>query len=91
MKEKYITNSKIVFRKEEDGALLYNLETGEIKILNEVGAFIFELCDGKHDKEEIINEIIKNFEIDKNTAEKDFDIFIKEMEKENLILRKELD
>jgi Coenzyme PQQ synthesis protein D (PqqD) len=49
--------------------------------LNETGAFIWELIDGKRDIEEIINELTIDYDIDKKNAEEDVLSFIDNMHK----------
>ena len=49
--------------------------------LNETGAFIWELIDGKRDVDEIISELTKEYEIDVTTAEADVMAFIEKMNK----------
>ncbi|MGQ9619629.1 MAG: PqqD family protein [Bacteroidales bacterium] len=52
-----------------------------IYTLNETGAFIWELIDGKMTVEEIIGEVIKEFDTDRKTATRDVFDFINSMEK----------
>jgi hypothetical protein len=47
--------------------------------LNETGAFIWELIDGKNSIENIINELTKEFAVDYETASKDVFSFIDDM------------
>jgi methyltransferase-like protein len=47
--------------------------------LNETGAFIWELIDGKRNLEEIINAVTEEYEIEKGSAEKDVFSFIDNM------------
>jgi hypothetical protein len=49
--------------------------------LNETGAFIWEHIDGKNSVENIINELIKEYDVDYSTASYDVFSFINEMEK----------
>jgi Coenzyme PQQ synthesis protein D (PqqD) len=49
--------------------------------LNETGAFIWELIDGKRNVEEIINKLIIDYDIDKKNAEEDVLSFIENMNK----------
>lgn len=41
--KKYAANPEILCETEKDGMLLFNPESGEVKILNETGAFVFDL------------------------------------------------
>ena len=49
--------------------------------LNETGAFIWEHIDGKRTVEEIITELMNEYEIDKQNAESDVITFIGNMRK----------
>jgi hypothetical protein len=49
--------------------------------LNETGAFIWELIDGKRTVGEIISELVKEFDIDNDTASADVISFIDDMKK----------
>jgi hypothetical protein len=49
--------------------------------LNDTGAFIWDLIDGKRDVEEIIGELIKEYEIDEGKAKDDVMAFIEKMNK----------
>ncbi|HOF04954.1 MAG TPA: PqqD family protein [Syntrophales bacterium] len=45
---------ELVFRKEEEGAFLFDPATGNLKYLNAGGVNIYELCDGRKTVGEII-------------------------------------
>ena len=47
--------------------------------LNETGAFIWELIDGKRDVDELISELTKEYDIDAASAEADVMDFIEKM------------
>jgi len=43
----YIRNPDVVLREEDaDGALLFNPDTNQIRVLNTTGLFVWKLCDG---------------------------------------------
>ena len=52
-------NPEMVFRKEEDGAFLFDPHTGNLKYLNANGVSIYELCDGKKTVGEIITLLME--------------------------------
>lgn len=79
-------NKKIVLREEGDEAFLFDPETGTIKTLNITGISIWKLCDGSHSKEEIIDRVIKEYDVkSKDIAKKDLDDFLQMLEKADLI------
>lgn len=44
---RYIRNPDVVLREEDpDGALLFNPDTNQIRVLNNTGLFVWKLCDG---------------------------------------------
>ncbi len=49
--------------------------------LNETGAFIWEHIDGKKDVQDIISEMISEYEVDYDTASNDVFSFIDDMRK----------
>jgi len=56
-----MANPDIVFREEEDGAFLFDPNTGELKCLNPMGSAIWLLCDGSQSFEQIEQEIIEQY------------------------------
>jgi hypothetical protein len=83
----YIANPEVVFREEEDGAIVLDPETGELKILNETGAFIFKLCDGKHTEEDIVKKLVYEFEVEDNekVLEEHVGAFLEELHEKRLV------
>jgi hypothetical protein len=56
-------------------------DMNSVYTLNETGAFIWEHIDGKRTVEEIITELMNEYEIDKQNAESDVITFIGNMRK----------
>ena len=56
-----LANPDIVFRKEEEGAFLFDPKTGELKCLNPMGSLIWLLCDGSLSLEQIQQKITKQY------------------------------
>ncbi len=63
-------------------------DMNSVYTLNETGAFIWELIDGKRDVEAIIKAMTEEYDIDFKSAEKDVFTFIDNMSK-YLIIRTE--
>ena len=60
---KYIRNPDVVLREEDvNGALLFNPDTNQIKVLNATGLFIWRLCDGRLDLSAIVKALQESFE-----------------------------
>ncbi len=59
----YDRNPDVVLREEnEDGALLFNPDTNQIKVVNSTGLHIWQLCDGHRDVPAIVEEIQQVFD-----------------------------
>ena len=56
-----LANPDIVFREEEDGAFLFDPNSGELKCLNPMGSVIWLLCDGSLSCEKIENEVVGRY------------------------------
>lgn len=58
-----VRNPDVVLREEDpDGALLFNPDTNQIRVINSTGLFIWKHCDGKKDLPEIVSSLKKSFE-----------------------------
>ena len=63
----YITNPDVVLREEDDdGGLLFNPDTNQIRVLNHTGLYVWKRCDGTNNIESIIEGLKNDFE---NTPE----------------------
>ncbi len=79
-------NSKIVFREECSGALLFDPDTGSIKVLNETGKFIWQNLTVNSSKELLLEKIMDNFDlVDRNKIEEDLEKFLEELQKLKLL------
>lgn len=61
-------NPDLVFREDNDGGLIFDPATGDVQVLNETAAFICALLDGSRTAEEIVAEVIEEFEVEDPTA-----------------------
>lgn len=55
------------------------LQGSEIYRLNEVGARIYDLCDGNNSKKDIVEKLAKFYDGDRMEIVRDVDEFIKEL------------
>ena len=73
-------NQDIVFREEEEGAFLFNPDTGQIFHLNELGTSIWKSCVKAKRPEQIIKDICLDFsEISREQIERDCMKFFEEL------------
>ena len=53
--------------------------------LNPVGAFIWKLLEKGATKEELVDAVLKEYEIDRDTASSDIDKYIAKLREKNII------
>lgn len=53
--------------------------------LNETGAFLWELCEKGMTKGQILQEIIKTYEIDETDAERDLESFLEKLQNAGIL------
>ncbi len=76
----FIQNKKIIFRKEESGAYLYDPDSGNLKYINRVGTSLYDLCDGLHPVEGMIFRIAREYQdVPMDQVEKDVDRFLADL------------
>ena len=60
---RYFRNPDVVIHEEDpDGALVFNPDTDQIKVLNQTGFFVWQLCDGSHDMQGIVSSVRGSFD-----------------------------
>jgi hypothetical protein len=63
MADKFVRNPDVVLREEnEHGALLFNPDTNQIKLLNNTAVAIWRLCDGSRDLPAIVKTIKESYD-----------------------------
>ena len=80
-----IPNSDILSRIVDNEAVLVLPGKGKVKVLNEVGAAVWQLINGKRNIQQISSEISKQFEGDQQTIEQDILHFIVELTEREII------
>ena len=60
---RYMRNPDVVLREEdEDGALIFNPDTNQIKVINPTGLFIWQQCDGSKSLEGVVSAVQETFD-----------------------------
>lgn len=80
----YKLNKEVIINKLGDTCVAYDNNSQLMHELNETGYLILEAFEKKKSKKEILNKLIKTYNIDKLTANNDFEIFV------NLLVKKKL-
>lgn len=70
----------------DEESILYDPIQGNVHILNETGASIWELCDGRRTIEEIAKIIEIDFEAEDESVLADVKEFVEELEKQGLLI-----
>lgn len=83
-----VKNERVPWRIIEGEAILVKVDSGEVIHLNEVAAEIWRKIDGQRKISEIIDLIQKDFDVDREQAEKDTLEFIKSLSDINLVTKK---
>ncbi len=85
--KKYRLNEEIVFREEDDGAFLFNPDSGDLKYLNQSGKETFLLLSEDHDVSSVIRRMSELYpEVDPQKIEADVRDFVKDLEQNRFIL-----
>jgi len=81
----YKQNKDVIFRQEEDEAILFNPDNSDIVVINSTGCLIWSMCDGRNAKEEILGKIIDEFNVTAEKAEQDLGQFFSDLENKNFL------
>ena len=91
MTERYARNPDFIFRKIADEVILVPVRStgnpmGSVYTLNEIGAFIWNLLDGKNTMEDVRDRLVEQFEVEPEVAEADVKAFLARLETARAVL-----
>lgn len=78
-------NRQVIGRNVEDEAVLVLPRAGQVKVLNEVGALIWQLCDGEHSIAQIVAAVCQEYDIEPEQAEADTLRFLEALAQREMI------
>ena len=81
----YKQNKEVIFRHEEDEAILFNPDNSDIVVINSTGCFIWDLCNGKNSRKDIINSMLKEFDTTTDKAKEDLSKFLSDLENRKFV------
>ena len=85
--KRYRRNEEIVFREEDDGAFLFDPDSGDLRYLNQSGKETFLLLGENQDLNGVIHRMIELYpDIEPQKIEADVRDFIKDLEENRFIL-----
>ena len=70
----------------EDEMVVMDKESEQIHQLNQTASFIWQLCDGEHDRKQIAEELATAFDVDAETAEADVAETLNKLEEIGLLV-----
>lgn len=82
---KFKRSSNFPFRIVEGEVVLVSPQEGEVTVLNEIAAKIWQLLDGKRTPRSIANVLASEFEVEKEEAYTDCLNFLKELEQKGFV------
>ena len=86
LKKIFGRNENIVFREEDEGAFLFDPDTGDLKYMNLSGKETFLMLDGEKDLEEITVHMLELYpQVEPEQVRKDLEYFLKDLEENNFI------
>jgi Coenzyme PQQ synthesis protein D (PqqD) len=77
--ERIRRNRDVAHRLVEGQAVIVLPRSGEIMVLNETGAVVWDLSDGEHDIEDIVDELTKRFDVSPAAAQEDVESLYREL------------
>ena len=86
--ERLVQNPGNVFRQEEDGAFLFDPETGNLKYLNAMGVNVYELCDGVRTAGDIAEIVVAHYpDTAKEQIESEITAFLESLVEMTFLIR----
>jgi hypothetical protein len=84
--QKFERNKNIVYREEDDGAFLFNPETGNLKYMNRSGRETFLLLSDQQDLSQVVDYMLGLFpDVKHRRIKKDMETFLKELEENGFL------
>ncbi len=80
-------NDKIVYREEDEGAFLFDPDTGDLRYMNQSGKETFSMLQGDKDIKQIVENMIGLYpEVEPPQVQSDVENFLKDLEESHFIL-----
>jgi hypothetical protein len=80
-------NPKTAFREVADeGCLVVVPGKATVEVLNPVGGKIYALLDGKHTEDQIVREVMDEFDVSEEQARHDFQAFLKALNEKGMLV-----
>jgi GeoRSP system PqqD family protein len=85
----YRNEQYCIWRIVDNETIIFSEEGGWLHKLNNMGAEIWNMCDGRLDIKEITDNICNEFDVEKDIVEADVYSFIEELSQKELVILKD--
>lgn len=75
----------VISRQVDEEAVLVSPEKGEVKVINQTGALIWENCDGHTSLGQLVELVCREYRVDHDAAEADVVEFLEALAKRGLV------
>jgi hypothetical protein len=80
-----LADANVICRLTDDGAVLVSPEAGDLRVLNAVGATVWQMLDGRRTIAELEAELVHRFGISAGRAHDDLDNFLSDLQRRRLL------
>lgn len=86
--QRFETNNGLVCREEDDGAFLFDPDSGNLKYVNATGKAIFLVLNEQKEIGQAVDHLLALFpSIDRHKIEKDVEAFVGELQEQGFVSR----
>lgn len=86
--ETFLRNENYIWRIIDGETIIMSPYGDKLYALNDVGTFIWELLDGSKTIDDIVSNILKDYDIEKNIVYNDVIRFIEKLLENNILVKK---
>ena len=80
-----MSSKDVLVQKTAERVVLLDSRRGEYFSLDEVGARIWQLCDGKHSRADIVRDLCEEYDVEPGVLQSDLDGLLTKLAKARLI------
>lgn len=70
-----------------DGTVIVSPRDGQLSVVNEVGAFVWELINGQNSVDSIVQQLVDNYDVSADQARADVLAFLQALAERQLVTR----
>lgn len=71
----------------DDGTVIVSPRDGQLSVVNEVGAFVWELINGQNSVDSIVQQLVDNYDVSADQARADVLAFLQALAERQLVTR----